>query len=89
MNNSYQGGCAYQCNFHKGKVEWHHPIEKDTFVGLYLCEAHHSILQGRKKIYPGELELDKSLGEIRSELVLLQNSTVIAAGYDINDIDKH
>lgn len=71
----YSGGCEYDCEFHKGKVEWHHPISERPDVGIYLCEAHHSLLQGRKRKYAEETMINKTLDEMRTEiqhLVLLR-----------------
>lgn len=71
--------CAYQCDYHKGKVEWHHPIKERPDIGLYLCEAHHSILMGRKTKYTGELNLGKSLEQMRAELKELERQAIIQA----------
>lgn len=44
-------------------VEWHHPVPQLDGVGIYLCQKHHSLLQGRKQLYFGEtnqgLELER------------------------------
>lgn len=60
--------CEYRCLFHKGKIEWHHPVANRFDLGFHLCEAHHSILLGRKRRYPEEQLIDKTLAEIRQEL---------------------
>lgn len=60
--------CEYACDFHKGKVEWHHPISRDRMVGIYLCEAHHSIIQGRRFKYLGECTSNKSLFLMKREI---------------------
>jgi len=49
MRTPYKGGCDYPCEFHMGKSEWHHPIAAHPDIGINLCEAHHSIIQGRNK----------------------------------------
>lgn len=75
---------------HRGKVEFHHPII-DVNIGLDLCESHHSLarLQGyRKKRYPEEMGLDRSLDEIRDEVVDLVHKRVLKAGYKVTDINK-
>lgn len=64
--------CAYLCPFHRGKIEWHHPIEGNWTIGLYLCEAHHSLIQGRKTRYAGEVVIDKTLDEMRAEVKALE-----------------
>ena len=84
----YNGGCAYECAYHKGKVEWHHPISSRIDVGLNLCEAHHSLLKGRKKKYLAECQIDKGISEMRHEVNLLVVDVVRAAGLDPRDIDK-
>lgn len=81
--------CVYAVGFHKGKVEWHHPISSDTFVGMDLCEAHHSILKGRKSKYAGELMLNKSIDQMRLELKIIEGMLVLESGYKLSDIDKH
>jgi hypothetical protein len=64
----YSDGCEYECVFHKGKVEWHHPVSERPDVGIYLCEAHHSLLQGRKRRLLGELLVNKTLGRMKAEI---------------------
>ena len=81
--------CEYQCEFHRGKIEWHHPITDNFVVGIYLCEAHHSIIQGRKKRYDGEMMVNKSLKEMREELKALESSRVITGGHSNDEVDKH
>lgn len=76
---------------HRGKVEFHHPISWAVDVGLDLCESHHSLarLQGwRKKRYPEEMGLNKTLDEIREDVINLIHERVIKSGYEITDIDK-
>lgn len=81
--------CQYICKVHKGKIEWHHPISWVPRVGLYLCELHHSIIQGRKKRDDCELVLDKSLDEMRIDLLRLEKMAVEKAGINPDCIDKH
>ena len=78
--------CAYKKTPCRGKIEWHHPIAGVWKVGLYLCEAHHSLIQGRKKLYNTELMMDRQ--ETVAELKALERSVVVAAGYDACEIDK-
>ena len=80
--------CEYECEFHGRNVQWHHPISSDNSVGLWLCEAHHSLLNGRKKRYIGEMISDKGLDEMRIELKALELGAVLEAGYTFEDIDK-
>jgi hypothetical protein len=81
--------CAYPCVGHKGKVDWHHPISKAGMVGVYLCEAHHCLLFGRKRKYTFEYDIDKSIAEMRYEVCLLVIDAVKRAGYTEEDIDKN
>ena len=78
--------CEYQSDFHKGKVEWHHLISFDGMCGVNLCEAHHSIIQGRKKVYNEET---KPLSEQRNEIMELVYAAVRAACHNISEIDKN
>lgn len=83
--------CEYPCEFHRYKpegAEWHHPISTKDY-GLWLCEAHHSIICGRKKRYDGELAINKSLGQMRVELKELERCRVIEQGGNPDEIDKH
>lgn len=80
--------CQYDCPYHRGKIEWHHPISGKPMVGLFLCEAHHSVLQGRKKRYLGELAVNKSLAEMKEELQCLQNQAIVRQGGEVGEIDK-
>jgi hypothetical protein len=86
--------CQYRCSFHKGVVEWHHPIggagsNIANHVGLWLCQAHHSILQGRKEKYIPELDLNKSIEEMRKELQELEAKVVRGFHLDVVLINKH
>ena len=49
--------CEY-CGSSAGPIEWHHPVPQLPDVGVYLCQKHHSLVQGRKKLYPAELDKD-------------------------------
>ena len=84
----YNGGCEFEWHFHKGKVEWHHPISSQPHIGMHLCEAHHSLLQGRKKLYDGESE-NMTLTEIKELLVDQENRIIKKAGFSPKDKDKH
>ena len=73
----YSGGCEYESEYHKGKVEFHHPCSKYPDIGINLCEAHHSVLLGRSKRYDSEMSINKSLGEMKQEIQELVNSRII------------
>ena len=84
--------CEYTCEFHKtkkGTADWHHPISEHPEVGVYLCEAHHSLLLGRKTRYPGEMIINKSNIEMRNEIIELVKVVVIKSGFHESDIDKN
>lgn len=87
MGQQYNGGCEYNCEFHLGKTEWHHPISKAWDVGIRLCEAHHSLLKDRKKRYFGE-PWDKTLMQMKMELKQMEVWKVLRAGFLLGDIDK-
>lgn len=81
--------CMYTCPEHKGKVEFHHPCSEYPLVGINLCEAHHSLMTlGRKKRYPFELTINKTLDEMHLELLGLQLKAVTDEGLSKFDIDK-
>lgn len=80
VRDTWMLNCAYDCLFHRGKIEWHHPVAEERNLGLYLCEAHHSIIQGRKFKYAEELTLDKSLAEMKKELQALEIRVIEASG---------
>jgi len=42
--------CEY-CGSSGGQIEWHHPVPQLQCVGIYLCQKHHSLVQGRKQLY--------------------------------------
>ncbi len=81
--------CEYECEFHRGKVDWHHPISRKGLIGLNLCEAHHSIIMGRRRRYNGETIVNKTLDEMRSELKSLERRRIIEQGGNPDEIDKH
>jgi hypothetical protein len=86
--------CQYKCSFHKGPVEWHHPIGGGSWeiartIGLWLCQAHHSILYGRKEKYPSEFDLNKSIEEMRTELKELEAQVIREFHLDYSLINKH
>ena len=85
---TYNGGCEFEWHWHKGKVERHHPIQGNYAVRMYLCEAHHSILMGRKKLYDGESDMTP-LREIRELLKDQERRMVERAGLDPKSINKH
>lgn len=78
--------CAYKRTPCRGKIEWHHPCSEYPNVGLYLCEAHHSILQGRKKLYLSELCVN--LDDLYADLKSLELEVVRNAGLAAEDINK-
>jgi len=86
MNNTKV--CEYDCEFHKGKVEYHHPIDGEWKGGIYLCEAHHSLLKDRKKRYTGEMMIDKKLETMRKEIESLVHAGVLKAGFSLSQINK-
>jgi hypothetical protein len=85
--------CQYECEGHyskKKQMDWHHPCSEYQFVGLFLCEAHHSLLSlGRKKRLPFEMSINKTLDEMHKELKVLELSIVLSVGLNQSDIDKH
>jgi hypothetical protein len=81
--------CEYPCSFHSKQVDWHHPISSNGLVGIYLCQAHHSLLMGRKKIYLEEQNIGKTLSTMRGEICLLVADKVIEAGLPLALIDKN
>jgi len=80
--------CAYQCQVHSGTVEWHHPIE-GKYVGMNLCQLHHSLIQGRKKRDYREIIVNKGLEQMRAEVKELERQVVILAGCNPSEINKH
>ena len=80
--------CWYDCPFHKGPIEWHHPISTTHDCGMSLCQAHHSIIQGRKILYQEELNLGLTIDKLWHDLKNLEADAVIDAGYSPAQIDK-
>jgi len=84
---------GYKCSYNHtpcfGSVEWHHPISGDPSVGLYLCQGHHSVLQGRSYRYPEEVEAKVDLLDLYCDLKALESEVVSQAGYNPDDKDKH
>jgi len=83
--------CEYQCEFHRGKIEGHHPIRDRPDIRIYLCEAHHSLVFGsfrRKKKYLGEIVINKTLEEMSREIWDLAVSRLNEYAYPESDIDK-
>ena len=81
--------CEFACNYHNGPVEWHHPISWAPEVGCYLCQLHHSLVQGRKTRHPKELLDDRPLETIRMKVIKFVIGKVKDAGYSKYDIDKN
>jgi hypothetical protein len=52
--------CEY-CGSSDGQIEWHHPVPQLQCVGVYLCQKHHSLVRGRKRLYTTELSKDLEL----------------------------
>ncbi len=84
----YDGGCEYVAKFHRFNTQWHHPISTRTDIGIWLCQAHHSILLGRKFLYSGEYE-QKTIKQIYNEIMALCINRVKEYGFTEADIDKH
>lgn len=80
--------CEYNCAFHQGPIEWHHPISSQPLFGVYLCQAHHSLIQGRKERKPGEIIVNKTLEEMRLEIEKLVRIRVFEQGGRPKDFDK-
>lgn len=85
--------CEYKCPYHQGPVEWHHPIGGAgsviaSNIGLRLCQAHHSLLYGRKVKYTWELGLNKTLDEMRGELKELESSRIKEFGLSPQLVNK-
>ena len=63
--------CEY-CGSQEGQIEWHHPVPQLQCVGVYLCQKHHSLVQGRKKLYTTELSKDLELEREKVERLVRQ-----------------
>lgn len=81
--------CSYDCPYHKGKIDWHHPVSSRNDVGIDLCEAHHSLIMGRKIRYADEIIINKTLTEMANEIYQLSLEAVEKVGLSEEDIDKH
>ena len=68
--------CEY-CGSEEGQIERHHPIPQIYDVGVYLCQRHHSLLYGRKQLYPSETS--QSLEFEREEVKKLVKQRVARA----------
>jgi hypothetical protein len=55
---------------------------------MSLCQAHHSIIQGRKILYQEELNLGLTIDKLWHDLKNLEADAVIDAGYSPAQIDK-
>ena len=71
--------CEFPSMFHRGKDNWHHPISWAWDCGMYLCEAHHSLILGRKRLYEDE-SIIETIEELRSRVRVFEKSKVIALG---------
>jgi len=60
--------CEY-CGSDTGQIEWHHPVPQYLSIGVFLCQKHHSLVQGRKKLYT--IEFDKNLESEREKVTKL------------------
>ena len=68
--------CEY-CGSSDGQIEWHHPVPQLQCVGVFLCQKHHSLVYGRKKLYLGEV--DKNLEVEREKVERLVRQRVARA----------
>ena len=68
--------CEY-CGSEEGQIDWHHPIPQIYDVGVHLCQRHHSLLYGRKELYPGEAR--KTMEADRQKIRLLVKRRVARA----------
>ena len=68
--------CEY-CGSSDGQIDWHHPVTQLQCVGVYLCQKHHSLVYGRKKLYPNEV--NKSLESEREKVERLVRQKVTRA----------
>ena len=71
----------------RGKLESHHPISDENFH-IPLCEAHHSLLQGREKRYKEELKVKPWLYQMRELAWEYVAWRVQESGLDPLKIDK-
>ncbi len=54
-----------------------------------MCEAHHSLIQGRKVRYRGEMAINKTLAEMTAEIKTLELEAVLGKGHRQEEINKH
>jgi len=80
--------CNYRCDVHQGPVEWHHPVGARPEIGLFLCQLHHSLIQGRKKRHGIETLVNKTLDEMRADVMALEAQLVREQGGKLDEIDK-
>lgn len=88
----YNGGCAYRGvpdDCHDGKVEGHHPVHWLEDARIPLCELHHSLLQGRKKRHRKEIQVNKTLGEMKAEIESLVELWFEPINIRSYEFDKH
>jgi len=77
---------GYPCR--GNKYDWHHPIDEEDF-GVWLCESHHALLKDRRRKYPEELLINKTLEEMREEIRNWLKRRIQEAGLNPEDIDKY
>jgi len=63
--------CEY-CGSSDGQIDWHHPVPQVCGVGVYLCQRHHSLIYGRRKLYPGEVDKDLEVEREKVERLIRQ-----------------
>lgn len=67
-------------------MEFHHPVKTKPDLGLVLCQRCHSIIQGRKKRYGSELDVDRSLESQRLDMLAWVADQL---GVPMQVMDKH
>jgi hypothetical protein len=75
-------------DWHYGNIQWHHPISTNPEVGCWLCQGHHSLIQGRKERYPAETIFDKTNEERATRIEKFVIGRVKDKGFSKYDIDK-
>lgn len=85
----YDGRCEFPSGWHWLETQWHHPISWNEFVGVRLCQGHHSLEQGRKVKYHGECSTNESLEQIRAKVHGLVVAQAEAEGFSEADFDKN
>jgi len=63
--------CEY-CGSDSGQIEWHHPVPQLQCVGVYLCQRHHSLVYGRKKLYSNETNRNLEIEREKVEKLVRQ-----------------